>query len=107
MTTMKRIALAALLVLSVVAFAQTRSDVFDSSKSHVYEIILRPLADGGCSVTWGATLKSNDGGAELNTVTPSMDLQSTLGRGYCTGLASKGMNQVRKAMRLGDDGGIP
>lgn len=101
------VAAAGLFFGALEASAQTRSDSFNAAAVEIDEIVLRPLADGGCEARWCGGVSSEDGGVRVATCTDDVSLKATVNVNRCAGLASAGANRVSRALRFEVDAGAP
>ncbi len=104
---MKKILAVALLTISAAVLAQTRADSFTASRISVNEVILTPLADGGCAARAGVSLTSDDGGMTLSAVTAQADLTKPAARTQCANFVDQLTPRGLAALRIANDGGVP
>jgi hypothetical protein len=102
---MNRPTLVFIALVALAAASQTRTDTFEPTELVVTEMVLKPLADGGCSARWCGVLPSTDGGVTLLACTAEFELKATVNLNRCAGLAAAGVNRVGRALRLDLDAG--
>lgn len=100
--------LMAVLVLAVVADAQSRSDDFDATGYASTSTTISPLPDGGCAVRWCGELASVDAGTVLRGCTANVEIQTPANITRCNVIAAAGTGRVLRELRFNVvDAGVP